>query len=69
MLKRVISALRRFGPESFRPGSFWPGSFQPSLVGRFGLFLAHMSQSLIGELIVRGLSEKFVDTLTTTKQE
>ena len=59
MLKRVVSALRRFGPESFRPGpesfrpgSFWPGSFQPSLVGRFGLFLAHMSRSLIGELIV-----------------
>ena len=44
MLKqvRVVSALSRFGP----------GSFRPSLVGRFGLFLAHLSRSLIGELIV-----------------
>ena len=47
----------RFGPESFRPVSFWPGSIRPwvvsaQLVGRFGLFLGHMSRSLIGSLIV-----------------
>ena len=29
---RVVSALRRFGPGSFRPGSF-----RPNLVSRFGL--------------------------------
>ena len=45
---RVVSALSRFGPESFRswvvsalsrfdPGSFRLGSFRPNLVGRFGL--------------------------------
>ena len=41
---RVVSALSRFGHESFRPwivsaGSFRPGSFRSDFkVGRFGLF-------------------------------
>ena len=40
---RVVSAVSRFGHESFRPwvvsaGSFLPGSFRPNFrVGRFGL--------------------------------
>ena len=40
---RVVSAVSRFGPESFRPwvvsaGSFRPGLFRPYFrVGRFGL--------------------------------
>ena len=29
---RVVSALSRFGPESFRPGTFWPGSIRPRVV-------------------------------------
>ena len=32
---RVVSALSRFGPGSFRPGSF-----RPNLVGRFGLIFS-----------------------------
>ena len=46
---RVVSALSRFGPESFRPwvvsawvdsalGRFGPGSFRPNSVSRFGIF-------------------------------
>ena len=43
--------------ESFRPGSFWPGSIRPWVVsaqfgGSFRPILAHLSRSLIGELIV-----------------
>ena len=53
---RVVSALSRFGPESFRSlvvsawvvsvlgrfglGRFGPGSFRPNLVGRFGLIFS-----------------------------
>ena len=34
---RVVSALSRFGPGSFRPGSFRPGSFRPWVVSaQFG---------------------------------
>ena len=29
---RVVSALSRFGPGSFRPGSFRPGSIRPWVV-------------------------------------
>ena len=48
----VVSALSCFGLGRFGLGRFGPGSFRPSLVGRFGLFLAHLSRSLIVELIV-----------------
>ena len=34
---RVVSALSRFGPGSFRPGSFRPGSIRPWVVSaQFG---------------------------------
>ena len=44
-------------PGSFRPGSFWHGSIRPWVVlaqfgGLFRPILAHLSRSLIGELIV-----------------
>ena len=32
---RVVSALSRFGPESFRPGSFRPGSIRPWVVSAY----------------------------------
>ena len=49
MLKQVISALSRFGPESF-----WPGSIRPWVVSaQFGgSFRPIFSRSLICELIV-----------------
>ena len=49
---RVVSALSRFGPESFRPGSIRPWVVSAQFGGSFRPILAHLSRSLIGELIV-----------------
>ena len=70
---RVVSAQRRFSPESFwpglfrpesfQPGSFGPGSFRPILVGRFGpiFFKSPPRLRIIGRTIIWMFDEESID--------